>query len=95
LFAAPTVEVELEHETEIIINVRSPGWTKHLPSNSLIPIPSSYRGYYFDITIGDRRQYHFCAAVGEDEFDELIELLTQNDSVEPMKPSGLRAPDLE
>jgi hypothetical protein len=97
LLAAPTIEIKLENETEISVNRRSPGWIEHLPSSGLIPF--SYRGYYFDITVGDRQIFHFCVAVREEEFEELtgllMRLLTQSDSIEPIKPSGLGWPRID
>jgi hypothetical protein len=96
LFAAPTVEVELESGIEISTDPQSLGWTKYLPSNSLIPLPPY--GYFFDMTVVDDKKYYFYAAVKEKEFGELIELLmqlsTQSNSIEPIKPSGLGWPEI-
>lgn len=69
LLAASTLEIELEYGTEINVSIRSPRWAKHLPSSSFVPF--SHRGYYFDIAVGVRQRYYFCAGVREEKFEEL------------------------
>jgi len=94
LYAAPTIEIDLERTVEISNDSRLPGWTKYLFSNSIPPFPPY--GQFFDMTVENGKMYHLCASVAEEEFERLIEtmiqLSTENGSIEPTEPSGLGWP---
>ena len=92
LAGAPTIKIDFTGEAGVGADAQSPGWTRHLPSNSLGVVPRPPRGYFFNLITGNGKKYHFCTSVKESEFEKLMQLLTQSSaktsSIEPIKPSG-------
>jgi hypothetical protein len=96
LMSTPMMEIKLPENSGLVTTVRSPGWTKHLPSNRFGSTPP--QGFFFDVTTRKGKKYNFCTSEKEEEFNRLIETLspisTGRESINQIRISGTGWPPL-